>query len=72
MSSKIGIQKSKDNSERFDEVLRQAPRFAEALERVKRLEAVLARFESPLKPADASTKGKWSVSRLALHYPEPE
>lgn len=59
-------------AEKFDPAFRQIPGFAEALERVKRLQAVFDQFESPLKPVDASTGGKWKSSRLDLHCLTPD
>ena len=72
MSTNAQTELGKHDVERFDETLRQAPKFAEALERVKRLETVLERFETTLKPVDTSTKGKWKSSRMALHCRKPD
>lgn len=58
--------------ERFDGSLRQQPRFAEALERVKKLQEMLEQFETPLKRVDTTTEGEWKPTRLAIHSPAPD
>jgi len=63
--------KEQTGAERFDEALRQQPDFAEALERVQKLQTLLQQFETPLKRVDTTTEGEWKPSRLAIHAPAP-
>jgi hypothetical protein len=59
-------------AERFDQSLRQQPDFAEAFERVEKLEKLVQQFGTPLKRVDTTTDGEWKPSRLAVHSPVPD